>query len=101
MNEAERKAKLEQNLQKAMAINNIAKSSDYINYLRPYLKELATVQPIDPALVESDGTLYFKLKNANMRATVYRELLTFLDQQEEMIKKIGLEINNPKKSYGI
>jgi len=78
MNEKERKAKLNENLKKAMALNRLANSEDYKETLLPYLKKLAQVPYIDPTRFKTESEFVHTLKSANARVGAYTEIITFL-----------------------
>jgi len=101
MDDSQKKAKLTENLRKAMSLDTLSKSPEYIDSLLPYLKKLAQVPPIDPARYKTEDEFIFALKSANARAGAYFELINFLSQQEAMIKRIREEMEKPPKSYGI
>ena len=101
MDASQKKAKQNENLKKAMALNVLAKSPEYVNTLLPYLKKLAEVPYIDPIRFKIEEEFLFALKSANARAGAYAELVRFLSQQEAIMNKIRDEIDKPPKSYGI
>jgi len=101
MKEKERKARLNENLKKAMALNRIANSKDYTEILLPYLKKLAQIPYIDPTRFKTQEEFIHALKSANARVGAYTELITFLSQQEVLMEKIRESIKNPPKSYEI
>jgi len=101
MDETTRKKRLTQSLQKATALDTLSKSSDYVNYLLPYLRELARVPFIDPSKFKIKEEYEFALDKANIRAGVFSELISFLAQQEAIMKKIRQELEKQPISYGI
>jgi len=101
MDASEKKARQNENLKKAMSLNVLAHSPEYVNTLLPYLKRLSQVPYIDPTRYKTEEEFLFALKSANARAGAYAELLTFLSQQEAIMKKIREDIDKPPKSYGI
>lgn len=101
MDEDKRVAKLNESLRKAMSLSSLAKSSEFVNQLLPYLKELSKVEYIDPRNYKTKEEYEFALDKANMRAGVYAEFISFMSQQDAMIEKIRDKIKNKPKSYGI
>ena len=101
MNETQKKSKQTENLRKAMDLNTLSRSPEYVNSLLPYLKRLAQVPYIDPTQYKTEEEFLYALKSANARAGAYAELVTFLSQQEVIMKKIREEMEKPPKSYGI
>ena len=95
MNDATRKSRLTESLTKAIALNTLSKSSDYVNYLLPYLKELARVPYIDPTKFKNKEEYEFALDKANIRAGVYSELISFIAQQEAVMNKLRNELEKP------
>lgn len=101
MDDKKRKSKLNENLKKALSLQRLASSKDYIDVLLPYLQKLAQVPYVDPTRFKTEEEFLFALKSANSRAGAYAELLTFLSQQEVIVKKIRQEIEKPPKNYAI
>lgn len=101
MDKTERIKKLKELLKKSNALNEIYKSKDFQDHLLPYLKELSYVQHIDPSLFKEEKEFDYALKIANLRASVYGDLIKFLEQQEGMIKKINEAIELPDKNFEI
>ena len=101
MDATQKKMKQNENLRKAMALNVLANSPEYVNYLLPYLKELSKILPIDPTQYKTEEELNFALRKANARAAAYAELVRFLSQQDAMMKAIRDNIDKPEKSYAI
>jgi hypothetical protein len=101
MDANEKKARLNENLSKAMALNNLARSKEYTKSLLPYLKKLAQVPYVDPTRFKTEDEFLYVLRSANARAGAYSELLMFLSQQEAVMRKIREEIEKPPKSHGI
>lgn len=101
MDDTVRKSRLNESLKKALALDTLSKSPEYINHLLPYLKELSRVPYMNPANFTTKEEYEFALDKANVRAGAYSELLSFLNQQEAIMNKIRSEIEKPPKSYGI
>ena len=101
MDASQKKAKQNENLRKAMSLNVLANSPEYVNTLLPYLKKLSEVPYIDPTRYKTEEEFLYALKSANARAGAYAELVRFLSQQEAMMKAIRENIDKPEKSYGI
>ena len=101
MDASQKKRKQAENLKKAMDLDTLSKSPEYVNSLLPYLKKLATVSHIDPTRFKTEEEFLFALKNANAIAGVYAELISFLSQQAVIMNKIREEMEKPPKSYGI
>ena len=101
MDEAKKSLKQNDNLKKAMALNRLATSKEYIESLLPYLQKLAQVPYIDPTRFKTEEEFLFTLRSANARAGAYTELLSFLSQQEAIMKKIRESIEKPPQSRGI
>ena len=101
MDSEQKKAKLTENLKKAIALNNLARSKEYTESLLPYLRKLAQVPYIDPSRFKTEDEFLYTLKSANARAGAYSELLMFLSQQEAIMKKLRDDIEKPPKSHGI
>jgi hypothetical protein len=101
MDDTLRKAKLNDSLRKAMALVTLSTSQEYREHLLPYLKELAHTQPISPHEFKKEEEYLFALKQNNMRAAVYGELISFLASQEIIMGKIRQELEKTPKSHGI
>lgn len=101
MDESTRKSRLNASLTKALNLDSLTKSKEYVNYLLPYLRELARVPFIDPTTFKTREEYEFALDKANIRAGVYSELISFLAQQEVMMNKIRAELEKPPTSYAI
>lgn len=101
MNETVRKSRLTASLTKALNLDTLTKSNEYVNHLLPYLKELARVPYMDPSKFKTKEEYEFALDKANIRAGVYSELISFLNQQEAMMNKIRTELEKPPVSYAI
>ena len=101
MDANQKKAKLKENLSKAIALNVLSHSKEYTETLLPYLKKLAQVPYIDPSRFKTEEEFLYVLKSANARAGAYTELLMFMAQQEAIMKKIRDDIEKPPKSHGI
>lgn len=101
MDEKEKKRKLNENLQVAMALNRLATSKEYTETLLPYLKKLSEVPFIEPTRFKTEDEFLFALKSANTRAGAFSELIMFLSQQEVVIKKLRETIKKPPQSRGI
>lgn len=96
-----RVAGLTASLNKALALDRLSKYPEYQNVLLPYLTQLANFIPLDPTKYKSDEEYVFALKQANMRASVYSELIKFLSRQEETVNKLREQIEKPPKNNGI
>lgn len=94
-----KKDQLKQNLVKSIALHNIYTSTDFVNHLLPYLKELATVQYVDPTQYKSQEEYMFALDTANRAAGVYNGILRFLSSQEAAMNKFRQLIDKPEISY--
>ena len=101
MNDITRKSRLTEALTKAISLNTLSKSSDYVNHLLPYLKELARVPYIDPTKYKTKEEYEFALDKANIRAGVYSELISFIAQQEAVMNKLRAELEKPPTTYAI
>lgn len=101
MDEKTRKRILNERLHVAMALDRITKYKEYTETLLPYLKRLSQVPYIDPTQHKTEKEFVFALGSANARAGAFSELLMFLSQQEEIIKKLNTAIKNPPKASGI
>ena len=92
--------KLDEALHLASALTRIYTSDDFQRYLKPHMEKLSVAQPISPQKYKTEEEYIFALKEANSRALMYKEFLTFLSQQEVVMNKIRLEIEKPK-SYEV
>lgn len=101
MDASTRKSRLNASLTKALNLDTLTKSKEYVDYLLPYLKELARVPFIDPTKFKTREEYEFALDKANIRAGVYSELISFLAQQEVMMNKIRSELEKPPTTYAI
>jgi len=101
MDEDKKKIKQNENLRKARSLNTLAHSPEYTETLLPYLQKLAQVPFIDSTFFKTDEEFLHALKNANARAGAFMELITFLSQQEAIIKRINEELEKPTKAHGI
>lgn len=101
MDNDKRKDKLKESLIIASKLAALAASSEYIQHLRPHLLKLSTASPVSPDKYTTEEEYVFALKQNNMRAIVYSEIVGFLDSQESVMKKIRSELEKPPVSYGI
>lgn len=93
------KEHLKKNLQQATALYLLYKSNDFQNYLVPYLKQLSTVEHIDPKKFATREEYYFALDNANQEARVYAQFLLFMERQEGAMKAFTAEIKKEDLNY--
>lgn len=96
-----RKEKLQKSLDIAIGLDRLAKSPEFIKYLRPHLEKLGTVQPLDRTNYQTDQEFIAALKENNDRSSVYLRLIKFLDDQEAIVNKIRQELEKPDITHGI
>lgn len=101
MDNDKRKDKLKESLIIASKLAALTASTEYIQHLRPHLLKLSTAFPVSPDKYATEEEYVFALKQNNMRAIVYSEIVGFLDSQESVMKKIRSELEKPPVSYGI
>lgn len=99
MNPEERKAKLTEDLNKAIALDNIYRSPDFQIHLLPHLQVLSTVQVIDPKDFESREAFARAAELVFNSASTYAELLKFLSSQESRMAKIREQLEKPVKNW--
>lgn len=96
-----RKEKLQKSLDIAIGLDRLAKSPEFIKYLRPHLEKLGTVHPIQRTGYPTDEEFVAALKENNDRSSVYLGLIKFLDAQEAVVSKIRQELEKPDITHGI
>lgn len=95
------KEQLESSLQKAAGLTRIAQSTDYTQYLLPYMEKLASPIPIDSTTFKTEAEYIHALKENNTRAKIYKEFIAFLANQEGIMNLIREKLKAPQKSHGI
>lgn len=101
MNTEAQIAVLKQQLVQTTALYTLFTSPEFQIHLLPYLKQLATVEYIDPEKYQSKELYLMALDKANTEAGVYSTLIKFLSGQEGAMKSLTEQINKPVVSKGI
>jgi hypothetical protein len=100
MNPADQKTKLTENLNKAIALDNIYQSADFQNVLLPVLQELSKVQVIDPASFKGNREEFGRACDIAMtKAVVHQDLIKLLSSQKETMASIRKQLVEPTKNW--
>lgn len=99
MNSNERIAALKTQLRIATGLHDLYMHPNFQEHFLPYLKQLSTIEHIDPKRFNNKEEYQFALENANMEARVYSNLIKFMSSQEHKMSQLLQEIKKPVTSY--
>lgn len=95
------KSAVKQQLEEASALARLAQSEEFVRYLKPILEAATVNKWIDPATFPDKDKFFEAYEYNRAKASVYSDLIAFLEAQKARSEKLSEKSREGKKEYGI